>query len=277
MPKWVKGAALAVLGAVMLTALLVVIIPRLPQGAPTEPSVPEIPAYYELSVRTEYNSLRNLYTIDYQYDENGNLTEVCPQSLLSSSLPLKTKFLYDSDGVLVELRQVRDYYDFDEILTVGTVTYEENQVLVRLTNADGSNPRTAVFRYDSDGRIKGFEFGGYTYALEYTEQGNIQRLNMQMGNAELDGYTWIYGDDGHVTNLRRDLGGVYSCTCDERGNVVSECSLNIVPEEEGNTDYKTITVSRQIARQYELQQYVLYALRITPVGTLHPVIKTPLD
>ena len=271
MPKWVKWAVSVVLGAAILTALALMIIPRLPKDAPTEPTVPSEPAYYELSVRTHSNQRQTMTTIDYTYDEHGNLTEVSPLSLLSSSLQLKTQFLYDSDGVFVGLRQVLDFSD--EVWTVGTVTYEEDQVLVQLT---GYHSQPIVFRYDSNGRIKDIEYGDYPYVLEHNEDGNILRLYKYNNETQVDGYTWTYREDGTVSWLRQDNGKEYVCVSDEKGNV-TELYDSLSRRFVNSFTYETYAVSKRTAQQYELQQYLLFALNITPVTTLQPVVKTAID
>ena len=287
MPKWVKGVVAAVLSAAILTVLMVTIMPKLPgnaptqPSAPTEPSVPAEPMRYELSVRTEYNYQRLLSTVDYTYDKDGNLTQVRPFSSVSSVFPVKTQFLYDSDGVFVGLRQVRDFTE--EVRTLGTVTYEEDQVLIRLTNADGSNPQTVVFRYDSNGRIKGFAYGEWIYVLEHNNDGKLLNLHILYGDMQTDvyippvTYTWTYRKDGSVSWVQSDNGKDYVCVTDEKGNVTDFYDLADPESSLCTSAFKTVTASQLTAQQYELQQYLLFALNITPVGTLHPVVKNAMD
>lgn len=274
-PKWVKWAVTAVLGAAILTALMVMIAPKLPKDTPTQPSVPTEPVRYELSVRTEYNAVRSFSSIDYEYDEDGNLTQVRPFSSVSSVFPVKTQFLYDSDGVFVGLRQVRDFTE--EVRTLGTVTYEEGKVLVRLTNADGSNPQTVIFRYDNNGQIKGYEYGEYTYILEHNEDRKPLRLYIFNNDTQVDGYTWTYRPDGKVSRMSRYNGTEYVCVTDEQGNVTDFYDLADPERFFYTSSFETFTVSKLTVQQYELQQYLLSALNITPAGTLQPVVKNAMD
>lgn len=274
-PKRVKWAVTAVLGAAILTALMVMIAPKLPKDTPTQPPVPTEPVRYELSVRTEYNAIRSTYSVDYQYDENGNLTQVRPLSSLSSVLPVKTQFLYDSDGVFVGLRQVRDFTE--EVRTLGTVTYEEGKVLIRLTNADGSNPRTVVFRYDNNGQIKGYEYGEYTYILEHNEDRKPLRLYIFNNDTQVDGYTWTYRPDGKVSRMSRYNGTEYVCATDDKGNVTDFYERDDQAQFFYTSAFQTVTASQLTVQQYELQQYLLSALNITPAGTLQPVVKNAMD
>ena len=156
-------------------------------------------------------------------------------------------------------------------------SYEEGKVLVRLTNSDGSNPQTVIFRYDNNGQIKGYEYGEYTYILEHNEDRKPLRLYIFKNDTQVDGYTWTYRPDGKVSRVSRYNGTEYVCVTDDKGNVTDFYDLADPERSFYTSSFETFTVSKLTVQQYELQQYLLSALNITPAGTLQPVVKNAID
>ena len=300
MPKWVKGVALAVLGAAVLTALLVVIIPRLPKDVPTEPSAPTgseaLPEqkterwriYLRQSAVSPYS------TTNYSYDDNGNLTDVSQISTpLSSQSSSNTTFSYDENGV---------FTGFEFRLTSGggysgQVSYDMEQRRVIITILNSKSRYT--FQYDEQNRLSSILYDYNLHTIDGLRIDAQDRWDLSYDdNGSLDTYTiwynWYKQDTNefvkHRTYVMKYSAGrmldsytetynaenfskKITCSSDRMGNVLSEFDRR--ERQENKYTYIEKKVSDRTAWQYELQLHLLY-LRDLGTGKVPlPIIKIP--
>lgn len=133
------------------------------------------------------------YFVNFNYDENNQLSEVDFQSAEGSNQNCVMKFTYEENkvtGDVVELPKYYDVYGYSLDIEQGKATKDE--VLV-----DRSAPHTYVVEYGSDNRIMRVEHiansrNSYTATFQW-EDGNVKTYERQ-GSDYYDYHEFEYSD-----------------------------------------------------------------------------------
>lgn len=275
-PMWIFAVA-----AVLLLSIVagIVFLPSL---------VPKEEAFYDMSLRLTACSALG-YGTEYTYDEQGNLRETRlskPQYSSSINVDIRMRFLYDEQGVFVGFERTGE--GGETFYYIGTVSYEEPNMVKMVTQFNGKEERTVTFYFDDKNRIKEYIWGdviALRTQLKYDDDGRLYQYIVSQ-KEENDSWrklrteTFNYTADGMVSDYTREhinegIKEKFFCYNDQQGNVVKEKGNAYMWSEKTYT-YDRKIVSARTARQYEMQLHLIFALGLSSDAIIHPIVKTPV-
>ncbi|MCQ8106444.1 hypothetical protein NP590_20265, partial [Methylomonas sp. SURF-2] len=166
-------------------------------------------------------------TTQYQYDPNGNLTQITDPNGHS------TQQQYDSLNRLIrgtDALNGQTDYDYDALDRLVQVTDANNHGTVYsynglgdLTQLDSPNTGITQYSYDSAGNLaQKTAAGGVTATYQYDALNRLLGIDYPGTEADISyGYDWLVGNKGRLTSSRRGNAAPLYFYYDKRGNVVN--------------------------------------------------------
>ncbi|MCQ8105072.1 DUF6531 domain-containing protein, partial [Methylomonas sp. SURF-2] len=166
-------------------------------------------------------------TTQYQYDPNGNLTQITDPNGHS------TQQQYDSLNRLIrgtDALNGQTDYDYDALDRLVQVTDANNHGTVYsynglgdLTQLDSPNTGISQYSYDNAGNLaQKIAAGGVTATYQYDALNRLLGIDYPGTEADISyGYDWLVGNKGRLTSSRRGNAAPLYFYYDKRGNVVN--------------------------------------------------------